>query len=481
MREICFKKRTDYRVLFMSAEQIVINRLITEVTVHGNRDHFTLQRELTGYCHENVLPELSNACNHLEGIPETVTIDRLTLDLGTFDATEFPKLFAAKLGAKFIDELVGCVEKAIQCDRNKSGSNRIPNSNSMPVVDPIQRTINLFLFFLKHGAMPWWSNSVEMDRLGESMNRIFVGYADALKSCITNIVALISGGSFNDPGRLRMIDTLSDNALLSLCDNLNPLIRVSAPSGDDYRTMARLLSVEEVKIRQMYWETVMVSLLGIRPPDALANDGGGSEPQVQCRPDNPRFLKRIEQYSRFSSSELKPPPGPQPVSLQSEGPIVYTDIAGVVLAGVYLHPFFQHLGFVDKHGAMTEQNQAVRALYYLCTGSGDYSDWKAALCKVLAGVELEAYIEPKILSEDVRQKCDELAAAMVKNWGALKNTSVAGLREAFLVRKGQLMQRDNDWLLRVERQSYDLLLEKLPWIINPVKQRWMEKPLTVEW
>ncbi|HRF39189.1 MAG TPA: contractile injection system tape measure protein, partial [Saprospiraceae bacterium] len=69
----------------------------------------------------------------------------------------------------------------------------------------------------------------------------------------------------------------------------------------------------------------------------------------------------------------------------------------------------------------------------------------------------------------------------IDNWGALGSTSPDGLRGNFLVRDGKLTRTDLGRLLQVEAQSYDLLLDRLPWGINMVKLPWMEDMLFVEW
>ena len=77
--------------------------------------------------------------------------------------------------------------------------------------------------------------------------------------------------------------------------------------------------------------------------------------------------------------------------------------------------------------------------------------------------------------------CEELLTGVVKNWTALKNTSLDGFREAFLKREGKLTRNDNEWLLKIEQKAYDILLDKLPWSINIVKLPWMSGIMHVEW
>ena len=41
--------------------------------------------------------------------------------------------------------------------------------------------------------------------------------------------------------------------------------------------------------------------------------------------------------------------------------------------------------------------------------------------------------------------------------------------------------RDGAWLLRVERQTYDLVLDRFPWGWEWLRLPWMDAPLRVEW
>ena len=59
--------------------------------------------------------------------------------------------------------------------------------------------------------------------------------------------------------------------------------------------------------------------------------------------------------------------------------------------------------------------------------------------------------------------------------------SIPGFRGTFLLRRGILGIRDGAWLLRVERESFDVVLDRFPWSFAWVKLPWMQAPLRVEW
>ena len=54
-------------------------------------------------------------------------------------------------------------------------------------------------------------------------------------------------------------------------------------------------------------------------------------------------------------------------------------------------------------------------------------------------------------------------------------------REAFLQRNSILYPESTGWLLKVEKGSFDMLLDSLPWGKSMVKLSWMKKLLRVEW
>ena len=75
-----------------------------------------------------------------------------------------------------------------------------------------------------------------------------------------------------------------------------------------------------------------------------------------------------------------------------------------------------------------------------------------------------------------------LLEAAIRHWAALRGTGPDGLRSTFLMRPGMLTADDDGgWLLRVESQAFDILLDQLPWGISMIQLPWMQRLLRVEW
>lgn len=121
-------------------------------------------------------------------------------------------------------------------------------------------------------------------------------------------------------------------------------------------------------------------------------------------------------------------------------------------------------------------------MQYLATGEVNYSDDELPLNKLLCGL---AFDEPVavdfVLTKKEKIFSDGLISAMIKNWPDLKNTSITSVRDTYLQREGELYLRDDARLLRIKRQTWDILLSKLPWGIGIITLPWFKVMLHVEW
>jgi hypothetical protein len=121
-------------------------------------------------------------------------------------------------------------------------------------------------------------------------------------------------------------------------------------------------------------------------------------------------------------------------------------------------------------------------MHFLTTGQVIAPEYELMLPKILCNIPLETPVDSEVTSTAGEQEeAVALLEAVVGHRAALRNTTPDALRGTFLLRPGKISLRDGDWLLQVELNSVDLLLELLPWGISPIKLPWMEKMLWVEW
>jgi hypothetical protein len=283
------------------------------------------------------------------------------------------------------------------------------------------------------------------------------------------------------------------------------------------------------------WDTLLPLLVAPQPlttaqiSDRLLRALSGSGDRQQPAAD--RLLRQARQLATATGAEpsltaplpllaaLEPPPPPDPVPAQApatanpwaspetraetqaetslseafaEG--LYIANAGLVLFNPFLPRFFERLGLLtpaaDDDGAPSIQglearSRAVHLLQWLVDGRLETPEPDLALNKVLAGIDLSAPILPgHAASDDDLAIAQGLLEAVIQHWPPLANTSLAGLRETFLLREGRLelpTMEINQWTLVVQRRTVDILMNQMPWPLSPVRHRWMPAPLFVDW
>jgi hypothetical protein len=160
----------------------------------------------------------------------------------------------------------------------------------------------------------------------------------------------------------------------------------------------------------------------------------------------------------------------------------YIGSAGLVLLHPFLPRYFEALG-IAAEDRLLQPERALCLLHFLATGQRVAPEHELLLPKLLCNLPFEAPAELSIeLTAAEEEESAALLDAVVRHWDALGGTSADGLRGTLLARAGKLSERaDGDYLLQVEAQSFDILLDHLPWSVSIVKLPWMERQLWVEW
>ena len=163
---------------------------------------------------------------------------------------------------------------------------------------------------------------------------------------------------------------------------------------------------------------------------------------------------------------------------------LYINNAGLILVWPYLQQFFSKLNLMDsgKFNSLEAQNRATLLMHYMVYSETPTNEHQLILNKILCGVDLETFvnIEESILPSE-KEMINSMLKALIMNWTALGSTTVEGLRESFLSRNGHVIIQDEKIKLTVEKKSFDVLLQQLPWNISIVKNQWMKKPIETLW
>jgi len=158
--------------------------------------------------------------------------------------------------------------------------------------------------------------------------------------------------------------------------------------------------------------------------------------------------------------------------------------AGQVLFHPFIRLLFQNLEWSDVQGLLKDKYKvsAVQALHYANTAEDTYFEPYLLLEKFLCGIPFHQTIpSASLLTRQIKREITLMVKEVIRNWPELKNTSPAGLREAFIQRSGKLIKNESGYKLIVERKVQDVLLEKLNWNISIIKMPWQKELLFVEW
>ncbi len=164
----------------------------------------------------------------------------------------------------------------------------------------------------------------------------------------------------------------------------------------------------------------------------------------------------------------------------------YLNHAGLALILPSVPLLFQQLNYLDEFRVLRDSNKKIRAIHlihYLATGQEGATEQELLLNKLVCAFPLAESLPRQIaLSAQEKREADHYLAALIKHWGKLKNTSVAGLRHNFILRNGKLSHQDDCWRLLVEQAVYDsYLMDALPWTISILKFKWMPERIHVDW
>ena len=160
--------------------------------------------------------------------------------------------------------------------------------------------------------------------------------------------------------------------------------------------------------------------------------------------------------------------------------------AGLVVLTPFLPRLFAARN-VAHPGEQTLTPEALRRaaalLHFAATGENEGHEYELGFIKTLLGVPADRAIlfASGILSRGDREEVETVLGDVVEQWYMLKHSSTDGLRQAFLQRRGLLMDTGESWRLRVESAAVDVLLDHLPWSLTTVALPWLAKPIAIDW
>ncbi len=174
----------------------------------------------------------------------------------------------------------------------------------------------------------------------------------------------------------------------------------------------------------------------------------------------------------------------QPISNDIPKDGIFIVNAGIVLAHSFIGFLFKRLALVEANSFKDADAQlkGIFLLHYLSTGNTTAAEHELVLCKLLCAYPISRVVPAvQILLPAELEEANNMLVAMLQQWDKLQNTSIAGLRESFLQRRGKIFTKSERVIVQVEQSSIDILLDYLPWNLSIIKLPWMKEIVQVEW
>ncbi|MEQ9369562.1 MAG: contractile injection system tape measure protein [Coleofasciculus chthonoplastes F3-SA18-01] len=391
-----------------------------------------------------------------------------------------------------------------------------PRPENVPL-SPQTTDLERISYFLQTGTLPWWSEILSKKALAESCDRVI--------TTSPNLIKPIFWQAFQQERQLkRLIYQFNDELLLKIANLFVPSLSdfIADYNSDILGILKRndfIKVIPQNLIRLEQWRGIFLSLpfdktvtpgkrqiteksLGylatrfqlnyfdlvnqmVKTVDSLKREGKSGKSELpEIIAELVASSSRETLVKENSVRELDLPISSETIQNFNNTNEIYINNGGLVLLHPFLNHFFQTIGLVQKKSFINSAaaERAVLLIQYLVEAVTELSEPSLSLNKVLCGIDVLEPVETTLdITEQEQLEGETLLTAVIQNWSILKNTSIAGFRQAFLQRKGILRIRDGNWLLQVEPETYDVLLEQLPWNINIIKLPWMNNVLYVQW
>lgn len=509
----------------MSEQRHIIKRQLIELQTASQQSASQIQAEMSRIYRQRIIPLIDQICSELSDPNRIYRLDLVQLDLGVIDIHTLEVDIVSKVRTQLRQQL------AAEIKRQENTTDQQEQSQ-----------LELLTVFARTGSLPWWADTSQPDILTTCLQQLLKTTPDALRQLIRALAQekepvrrLIL--AYSDMALTNLL-TLLIPADLSHPQEMIQLLL--SPQTQAVKTMSQIrqnawLALFSVAIStQPDWTNVrfytavsqQIALTSnMTTPQFLASlyqrTQEGSDQKADLNAFVQMLYPQVHDMSSPSGSDMTTeqwngtdadqtgdnqsadPSAPAPsvedafarlqqaitneqagVSTLNTPDDLYVANAGLVILWPFLTHFFTNLNLLQakafKHDVL--QQRAVGILQYLVTEESVFPEYLLPLNKLLCGVALTAVIDPQDpFSTAETEECTHLLQATISQAPILRNMSVEGFRGTFLQRQGILRARDGAWLLQVEQETYDVVLERFPWGWEWVKLPWMDTALRVEW
>jgi hypothetical protein len=461
----------------------LINRLQFELNCTDEEQAFNFRQHFSATFQKLITQAADDICSKNAGENEWLQIDKLEIDLGRFSPSSFEENFSIIFRDKFEREL----------------------TRKLSAIPPSQRESSLYIskaellkYFLLNGTVPWWAAEQEVD-LNEIMLELTNSQPDVITSFLfhnqfkKNLWTRVAF-QLNDEaktklislnGNLKAVETLFSNWIAQLnnliANETSTVLSIAQNTMDDILLKNAAEIFQSSNSIDTLLEIFGKAIVAIFTDKAVAVEKIIAAHKAELTATT--YEIAAAETGNISNLDI----AVATAQTTGEETLIEKYIvkhAGIILLSSFLKPFFTNLQLLvgNEWRDKEAQYKAVHLLRLLSSGEQKAWEYNLTLEKLMCGVNIEEPIPLDIeLQESETNECMQLLESVIEHWKALKNTSVACLRESFLRRDGILTRKEKGWLLQVERKTLDILLDSIPWGYTTVSFPWSDDLIFVEW
>jgi Contractile injection system tape measure protein len=462
----------------------VINTLEFEAICPDEARSFSIRKNFAQTFQSQIAEIIDEVCSANVGDNESLRIDKLELDLGSFSLHSLDTEFKTVFRHKFEDELKKHLSKLL------------------PAQQEISRQLSdteLFFYFLINGTLPWWAEKplINLDQICSDIcnNHVntLINFFYRNRSKINlwqRVLWQLSSESkklvIESLIELKAIEELFTTWVNSITERIHEI--GSKKLQADFKNITDTIIKNAQTIFSSYGDTGILKeifkshieevfkkhkVLARSVNIEFTNIVGGIEDisTLKRAPSN----KTNENLDGLFNPDIENPYADEKLAVKN---------AGIVLPAPFLKPFFKELNLLkeDTWKSREAAFKGVHLLKFLSNGQTKTPEYSLVLEKILCGVSIDMPVPFDMVLEDKEmQEAESLLKAVIEHWKILKNTSIDGLRDAFLKRDGLLTKKEDGWLLQVEQKTLDVLLDKIPWGYSTISLPWNSYLVFVEW
>ncbi|WP_313514965.1 contractile injection system tape measure protein [Sphingobacterium sp.] len=436
----------------------IIRKQRIELLLSQGEASFSIQQKLSDQYWEFFVPLIDKILTDLSNEDEVLSLDSLTIDLGNIKPMDLDHI---KSNGRLVENIKQQLEEQILKER--ALKHRV-NIQHTALSD-----FHKWISYLRQGYLDW---NVEFPK-DAWLEHVLESLSSTMETLNHFILEVERSPNF----RIRLVRQHSDSFL-------NRLIKVIAPKHEKLldKKVKEFFAIasknKEINAGNiMVWrEKFWLDLIQVVSNEFFNSDSAEFKNRIeQIKVDDHSFANPLIDQSR-SFEELK--------EITEIKEAIFQDHVGLVLLHPFLNSLFKQLGLVkDKDFiSLDAKEKAIYLLHFAATGKEQPKEYELTVPKLLCSYPIKAAIPTAItLSQDEKEEVIAMMEACIANWEILKKTSVEGLREGFLQRKGKIELGMDKITIQVEKGPIDMLLDYLPWNLNLIKFPWLKQLIHVEW